>query len=102
MTEFKMPKAELGEFVLYYAHEGAAPVPALVTQVSSRTLTLWAVAPGVGGVEKYSVHHVDDPGLKEAPAWSAYGMWAHRPSQLAILSERVSLLEKKLEKDTKK
>jgi hypothetical protein len=96
-----MPKAELGDFVLFYAHEGAKPVPALVTEVASRTLTLWAISPGYGGTEKPSVHHVTDPGANEFPAWKTYGLWEHKPAgQLAILSERVALLEK--QRDTKK
>jgi hypothetical protein len=103
MSDFIMPKAELGEFVFFHAHEGAKPVPALVTDVSARTLTLWAIAPGYGGTEKASVHHVDDPGVNEFPAWKSYGFWQHKPAgQLAILSERVALLEKRAEKDTKK
>ena len=103
MSEFSMPKAELGDFVLFFAHEGAKPVPALVTDVAARTLTLWAIAPGYGGTEKPSVHHTDDPGVNEFPAWGAYGFWAHKPAgQLAILSERVAMLEKRLEKDSKK
>lgn len=100
-----MPSAELGEFVLYYRHEGAAPVPALVTNVSSRTLTLWAIAPGYGGNEKPSVHHTTDPGVNEFPAWKEYGFWDHKPAnpKLAILSEKVALLERKLaELDGKK
>lgn len=105
MSDFKMPTAELGEFVLYYRHEGAAPVPALVTGVSSRTLTLWAIAPGYGGTEKPSVHHLTDPGVNEFPAWKEYGFWEAKPAspKLAILSEKVALLERKLaELDGKK
>lgn len=98
MSDFKMPTAELGDFVLYYRHEGAAPVPALVTNVSSRTLTLWAIAPGYGGNEKPSVHHLTDPGVQEFPAWAEYGFWDYKPSnpKLAILSEKVALLERKV------
>lgn len=99
MSEFKMPKAELGDFVLYYRHEGAEATVGIVTGVSNRTLNLWVLAPGYGGIEKPSVHHVDDPGVNEFPAWKEYGFWAPRPAgQLAILSEKVAVLEKKLEK----
>jgi hypothetical protein len=98
MSDFSMPTAQLGEWVLFYAHEGATPVPALVSSVSSRTLTLWAISPGYGGTDKQSVHHLTDPGVHEFPDWKRYGYWAHKPDdpRLAILSERVSLLEKKL------
>lgn len=98
MIEFDMPEAKVGDRVFFYAHEGAAPVMAFVTEASSRTLTLWAVVPGYGGVEKVSVHHVDDPGLAEFPAWKETGLWSKMPEdpRIAMLSERVSLLEKKV------
>lgn len=95
---YEMPQADLGEWVLFYAHEGAQPVPALVSSVSDRTLTLWAVAPGYGGAEKPSVHHLSDPGVAEFPDWKRYGYWDHKPRdpRISQLSERVALLEKKL------
>jgi hypothetical protein len=96
MSDYTMPTADLGDFVLYYAHEGADPVPALVTNVSKRTLTVWAIAPGYGGTEKSSVHHTTDPGVNEFPAWKESGFWAHRPAKDAILREKVALLEKKV------
>jgi hypothetical protein len=97
MSDYKMPSASLGEFVLFFPHEGASPVPALVTNVSARTLTLWAIAPGYGGTEKPSVHHTSDPGVNEFPAWKEYGYWAHRPNdKVAILSEKLALLERKI------
>lgn len=98
MIEFNMPAASIGDMVSFYAHEGAEPVMAFVTSASSRTLTLWAVVPSYGGVEKVSVHHVSDPGLAEFPAWKETGLWDAMPSdpRVAVLSERVSLLEKKL------
>ena len=103
MSDFSMPKAELGDFVLFMPHEGAKPVPALVTDVAARTLTLWAISPGYGGSEKPSVHHIDDPGVNEFPAWKSYGFWKHKPaSQFAALSERIALLEKGSYRDNKK
>lgn len=95
---YEMPKAELGDWVLFYAHEGAQPVPALVSSAASRTLTLWAVAPGYGGAEKASVHHLTDPGVNEFPEWKRYGFWDHKPRdpRVSQLSERVAMLEKKL------
>lgn len=98
MSEFTMPTAELGEWVLFYSHEGAPPVPALVTQVSSRTLHLWAVSPNYGGVDKTSVHHLTDPGVNDFPDWKRYGYWEHKAKDptLSILSERVAALERRL------
>lgn len=96
MTEFTMPKVSLGDIVLFYVHEGATPVPAIVTTSASRTLTLWVLANG--GVEKPSVHHLTDPGVQEFPDWKRYGYWEHRPKDpaLSILSEKLALLESKV------
>lgn len=95
-TTYEMPKADLGDFVVFYRHEGAEPNVAVVTGVSTRTLTLWVIAPGYGGVERPSVHHTTDPGVNEFPAWKEYGFWEARRGKDVILSEKVALLEKKL------
>ena len=96
MTAYQMPTAALGDLVLFYPHEGAAASVALVIGVSSRTLTLWAFAPGVGGVEKTSVHHSSDPGMAEYPAWKEYGCWDFKTDRFAILSEKLSVLERRV------
>jgi hypothetical protein len=96
MSDYAMPTAELGDWVFYRAHEGAETVPALVTKTSQRTLTLWVLAPGYGGVEKQSVHHASDPGVNDFPAWKEYGYWEHKPQKNAILAEKVALLERKV------
>ena len=95
---YEMPSASLGDIVLFYAHEGATPVPAIVAVTASRTLTLWAIAGELGGVIKPSVHHLSDPGVQEFPDWKRYGYWDFRPKDptISILSEKLSLLEKKL------
>lgn len=95
--DFKMPSAALGDFVLYYRHEGAEPNVGIVTGTSNRTLTLWVIAPGYGGVERFSVHHLNDPKVADFPDWKEFGFWAHRPAgKEAILAERVAALEKRL------
>lgn len=98
MSDYKMPEVKIGDRVFFRAHDGAEPVMSFVTQASSRTITLWSVVPGYGGIEKTSVHHKDDPGFADFPAWKETGMWEAFPedSRLAILSERVSMLEKKI------
>lgn len=96
MSDYVMPTAEIGDWVLFRPHEGADCVPAMVTRASQRTLTLWAVAPGYGGTEKQSVHHATDPGVNEFPAWKDYGFWEHKPQKNAILSEKVAVLERKV------
>lgn len=99
MSDFQMPDVKLGDWVYYYAHDGAEPSVGLVQKVGQGTLVLWVIAPGYGGVERPSVHHKDDPRMLENPEWRQYGMWAHKPRdpQMAILSERVSGLERRLE-----
>ena len=96
---YEMPKAEVGEIVLFQVHEGAPQVPAIVCKAAARTLTLFAMAGELGVVVKPSVHHVTDEGVNEFPEWKKYGLWEHRPKdpRISQLSERVSLLEKKLE-----
>ncbi len=93
-----MPSVDVGEIVLFRPHAGADPVPAIVCRIGSRTLTLFAMSGELGVTVKHSVHHVTDPGVEEFPAWKEYGFWEHRATdpRMAILSERVSLLEKKL------
>lgn len=99
MSDYVMPEVKLGEWVYFYAHEGAEPVVAMVQQVGKSTLVLWSISPGYGGVERPSVHHKDDPRMAENPEWKTYGTWDHQPRdpKIAILSERVSALERRLE-----
>lgn len=96
---YEMPKAEVGEIVLFMPHEGAPPCPALVCKASSRTLTLYAMSGESGVSIKPSVHHITDEGVNEFPEWKKYGLWEHKAKdpRISLLSERVALLEKKLE-----
>lgn len=99
MSEYQMPAVALGDWVLFYPHADAEPNIGLVTKASSRTVTLWVIAPGIGGVEKPSVHHVTDPGVNEFSDWKRYGFWEVKPRdpKVSILAEKVALLERKLE-----
>lgn len=93
---YEMPKAAVGDWVLFFPHIEAEPVPAVVISASSRTLNLMAFGRG-GVVEKPSVHHSTDPGVEEFPDWKRYGYWEHKSDpRMAMLSERVSLLEQKV------
>lgn len=96
---YAMPTANLGDWVLFYSHEGAEPVIAIVQKVGQRTLILWALSPGYGGVEKPSVHHKDDVGLVDNAEWKKAGSWAHKPNdtRIVILSEKLAALEQKVE-----
>lgn len=97
-AEYVMPKVSLGDQVYYYRHDGAKPEIAWVTDTSARTLTLWVLTPNGGGSDRFSVHHLSDPGVLEFPAWKEYGFWDYRAKAMdAILSEKVALLERRLE-----
>jgi hypothetical protein len=90
-----MPTTMLGEFVLFYSHEGAAPSVALVTGVSSRTLNV-VVYTSRGTIEKSGVHHVSDPGLAEFPGWAEYGCLDFKPDANAALVEKINALERRV------
>jgi|TARA_B100000085_G_scaffold275083_1_gene292537 hypothetical protein len=98
MINFEMPAVEMGDFINYTAHEDAIPNLGIVTEVSSRSIKCWVIVPDYGGIEKYSVHHKDDPGLEEFPEWKRFGMWFPKKpdAQIAVLSEKLALLEKKI------
>ena len=98
MSSFQMPAANLGDWVLYYSHKGSEPAIAQVIKTGQFAITLWVMSPGYGGVERPSVHHVDDPGLADNAEWVKAGAWEHKPEtgQIAILSEKVAMLEKKV------
>jgi len=98
MQPFDMPEVQLGDWVLFRPHDNADTEIGLVSQVGQRAVVLWVVSPGYGGTERPSVHHKDDPGLHEYPEWKRYGTWEHKPAdpKVAILSEKVAMLEKKL------
>lgn len=95
---YSMPTVSLGDQVYYYRHEGAPAEIAWVTDVSSRTVTLWVLTPAGGGSDRFSVHHIADPGVLEFPAWKEYGFWDYRRNTAeAILSEKVAILSKRLD-----
>jgi hypothetical protein len=91
-----MPEVGVGETVLFRAHENAEGQMAFVARVGKDALELWALSPGYGGTDKPSVRHKDDPRMIDKPEWKKFGTWEHLPRdpRLAILSERVSALEK--------
>ena len=101
--EWKMPEVNVGDTVLYRAHEGSVPQMAFVAKVGQDTLELWALSPGYGGVDKSSVRHKDDPRLETSVEWKKFGIWEHRARdpRLAQLSERLSALEKAVQGNKK-
>lgn len=98
MADFEMPSVNLGDWVLYYPHQGAGANIAQVIKTGQSAVTLWVMSPGYGGVEKPSVHHADDPGIQSNQEWAKAGAWMHKPDdiRLAILSEKLAMLEKRI------
>lgn len=87
------PKVEIGDVVLFRAHDNAEASMAFVTRVGAMALELWVLAPGYGGSERSSVHHKDDPSLAENREWAKNGSWEAKRDKIAILSERLAVLE---------
>ena len=99
MSTFSPPETYVSAMVYFMPHEGATPSPAFVTKMGSRTLDLFVMGGASGGVQRVGVHHESDPGLQEFPDWRPAGLWKAAPSdpRVAILSERVAMLEKKVD-----
>ncbi len=97
---YQMPEVSLGDWVYFYGHEGSDPSLGVVQKVGQGTVVLWVLSPGYGGSDRPSVHHIDDPRLLDHAEWKRYGTWQHKPRdpRIAILSERVAALEKRIEK----
>jgi hypothetical protein len=72
------PTVRLGDSVYWYNDPTTLSDPQLgwvAERPGSVTVTLLVFAPGVGFIEKPSVRHVSDPGLRENPAWRTWGCW---------------------------
>ena len=95
---YQMPEPKLGDFINYYAHEESPANIGIVTEIGNRTIKCWCMVPDFGGIEKFSVHHREDPSLDEYPEWKKYGVWDFKPAdpQITMLCEKVALLEKKV------
>ena len=82
--EVHRPKA--GDIVLYSNDVQSFSEPTLAWVVSDRgelAVNLLVFANG-GFVQKTSVHHRSDPGLKSEPGWAELGAWDYAPMTQAI------------------
>lgn len=95
VTDYTQPAVRLGDTVYWYQDPSNLADPQLgwvCSRPGTVTVTLLVFAPGVGFIEKPSVRHKDDPGLRENAAWRAWGCWdfsdAHkdmaRTQQMAV------------------
>lgn len=93
-TDFAPPAARLGDTVYWY-NDPLSPQDPQLGWINERpgslTVSILVFTPGVGFVEKNSVRHKDDPGLRENPAWRQWGCWDFSDSHKDILrAQKVS------------
>lgn len=89
MTQWTMPRPKIGDAVLYSNDPANFSDPVMgwvIRQPGDSAVHLLVFAPETGFIEKNSVHHRDDPDLKENPGWWEYGAWAFTDAQEAINS----------------
>lgn len=82
---FEMPRPRVGDVVLFSTDVAGFTEPTIAWVTGDRgaaTVNLLAFGPG-GFVQKTSVHHRDDPGLKTEPGWAELGAWDFAPLTLA-------------------
>jgi len=89
MSDYSQPEVHLGDAVYWY-HDPMAPTEPVLGWVCRRpgvhTVSILVFAPTVGFVEKPSVRHMDDPGLRENASWRQWGCWDY--------SEQTKMLKK--------
>lgn len=86
-SEFEAPKLEVGDLVLYHQHfkNTKDPVAGWVCRRQGKNTTyIQVLSESLGWVEKPSVRHIDDPGLRERAEWAKAGAWEMHPSTLAV------------------
>ena len=82
-TDFNAPESRLGDQVYWYsdADNPRDPVIGWISrQPGERTVDILAFVPFTGFIEKSSVRHKDDPGLKTNPSWKTWGCWEFSPA----------------------
>ena len=87
MSQWIMPRPKIGDSILFSNdHQGFTdPVIGwVIRNPGDNAISALVFAPELGFVEKTSVHHRDDPGLKENPGWWEHGSWAFSEAQDTI------------------
>lgn len=82
-ANWHMPKPKQGDVVLYSndMHNFTNPVIAWVMKPpGDSTVQLLTFTEHSGFVVRPSVHHKDDPGIREANGWDNLGAWDFPPS----------------------
>lgn len=86
-TNFEMPEVQLGEQVLFWEHYSKTddPVNAWVAKRPGKnTVYLVIYSSSYGFVERPSVRHQDDPGLRERTEWAKHGSFEVHPTTKAL------------------
>src|SRR4051812_8936289 len=77
---YVMPPAALGPCLWRHSHADTEAVPALITQIGTRSVLLTVFAPdNRGGMPMDGVRHASDPELREMPANDS-GCWDYLPA----------------------
>lgn len=77
-AQYKQPEVALGDSVYWYHDPSSLSEPVLgwiCRRPGSQTVSVLVFAPNVGFLEKPSVRHVTDPGLRNNPSWRQWGCW---------------------------
>lgn len=101
---WRMPKPNLGDVVLYSNDQHNFSNPCIgwvIKEPGDSTLQILTFNPTLGWIERPSVHHKDDPGMKEDNGWQALGCWdftatakaAMKPASRAASEVRASVRE---------
>lgn len=86
MTNYSMPKPRPGDVILFsndIIHFSQPVVGWVADDRGDCAINLLAFSSG-GFVFKTSVHHKDDPALRDNPGWAEYGCWDYAASTVQL------------------
>jgi len=77
-ANWRMPKPNLGDVVLFSLDQHTFSSPCIgwvIKEPGDSTIQILTFTPTAGWVERPSVHHRDDPGIKLDNGWDQLGVW---------------------------
>lgn len=94
-SRYKMPTPSVGPCVWKPSPSGTDVLPAMITQIGSRSVTLCVFAPDNRGLLPYDgVRHISDPELADNPDRIS-GCWDFTPSDKCVADVAVEVAELK-------
>lgn len=87
-NDWTMPRPNVGDVVLYSndMHNFSDPcVGWVVKEPGNSTLHILTFTPTHGWIDRPSVHHRDDPGIKQDNGWEGLGVWDYTESAKAAM-----------------